>query len=85
MREIFITHQFSRFAMIFFSLAFIALPAVSARADGPQPITGDFKQAGSAKATWTIEADKLSYDQEKQIYEADGNVKISAKDRMIDG
>ncbi len=84
MREIFFTRQFSIFATILFSLAFIAFPAVSARADGPQPIMGGFKQAGSAKAIWTIEADKVAYDQEKKIYEADGNVKISAKDRRIE-
>ena len=82
MREIFITHQFSRLAMILFLLAFIALQAVSARADGPQPLMG-IKPAGTAKAIWNIEADKLTYDQEKQIYEADGNVKISAKDRLM--
>ncbi len=83
MREIFITHPFSRFATIFFSLAFIVLPAVSARADAPQPITGTFQQAGSVKTTWSIQADKVSYDQDRKIYQADGNVKISAKDRMI--
>ncbi|MGA2226185.1 MAG: putative LPS assembly protein LptD [Syntrophobacteraceae bacterium] len=84
MREIFITHPFSRFAMILFSLAYIVLQPVSAQADGPQPLMGGMKQAGSTKSTWTIEADKLTYDQEKQVYEADGNVKISAKDRLIE-
>ncbi len=83
MREIFITRAFSRFAMVLFFPAFIALLAVSARADGPQPMASHFKAPGSSKLTWTIDADKVSHDEEKHVYEADGNVKISAQDRMI--
>ncbi len=87
MREFSTTHLFSRFAVIFFSLAFgaafIAMPAVPARAAGPQPLAGSLKIAETAHAAWTIEADKLSYDQGKQLYEAEGNVKISSRDRMI--
>ena len=55
-----------------------------AGAAAPQPVTDSLKIAGSAEAPWTIHADKVTYDQEKQVYEAEGNVKISSKDRMIE-
>jgi len=32
---------------------------------------------------WTVEADKISYDQEKKLYEAEGNVRVRSGDRSI--
>ena len=84
MREISTKHLFSTYALIFCSLAFIALPAVPAGAAAQRQVSDSLKIAGSAEAPWTIHADKLTYDQEKQVYEAEGNVKISSKDRMIE-
>ncbi|MGA2403806.1 MAG: LPS assembly protein LptD, partial [Syntrophobacteraceae bacterium] len=83
MRETSTRQLFSISALIVCSLVSIALLTVSARAAGPKSIADRVKIAGSAEAVWTIEADKLTYDQQKQIYEAEGNVKISSKDRMI--
>ncbi|HIJ75103.1 MAG TPA: LPS-assembly protein LptD [Deltaproteobacteria bacterium] len=83
MREISIRCMFSRVALFFCCLAFIAFLASHARADGPQPILSGLKIAQTSQASWTIHADKLMYDQEKQLYEASGNVKITSTDRMI--
>ena len=75
--------MFSRVAVFFYCLAFIAFTASHARADGPQPILSGLQIAQTSQASWTIHADKLMYDQEKQLYEAEGNVKITSTDRMI--
>jgi LPS-assembly protein len=37
----------------------------------------------TSKDTWTIEAAKITYDQEQQVYEAEGNVRIVSGDRSI--
>ena len=83
MREIFIRCMFSRVALFFCCLAFIAFPASHARADGPQPILDGQKIGQTGQASWTIHADKLMYNQEKQLYEADGNVRMTSTDRLI--
>jgi LPS-assembly protein len=64
---------------------FFAVPAL---AMGPQAFSGDFKldKKGLSDAlqnSWNIEADKLSHNQEKQLYEAEGNVRITSKDRVL--
>ena len=83
MRKIFIRYMFSRAALFFCCLAFIACVASPARADGPQPLLSGAKIGETGQASWTIHADKLMYDQEKQLYEAEGNVKITSKERLI--
>ena len=83
MREILIRCTFSRVALLFCCMAFIACLTSHARADGPQPLLGGLKIAEAGQASWTIHADKLMYDQEKQLYEAEGNVKITSTDRLI--
>jgi LPS-assembly protein len=83
-REICRGRIFSRITLAFCCLAFIAFLASHARAAGPEPIPGTLKLAQSGQAAWTIQADKLMYDQEKQLYEAEGNVKISSTDRTIE-
>jgi LPS-assembly protein len=83
-REISIRRMFSRVALFFCCLAFIALLPNHARAAAPEPILGSLKVAETGQAPWTIQADKLMYDQDKQLYEAEGNVRISSKDRMIE-
>ena len=50
---------------------------------GVEPIREE-PRLQSGQASWTIPADKLTYDEEKQLYEAEGNVEISSKDRMIE-
>ena len=82
--QISLAQLISRSALIFCVLAFLALRASPATADAPKPVGKSIKIPASHKAVWTIEADKLLYDQEKQLYEADGNVKISSTDRMIE-
>jgi LPS-assembly protein len=37
-----------------------------------------------ARGTWTIDADKLSYDQSRSVYEAEGNVRIISGKRQIE-
>jgi len=74
----------SRSARILFVLVFLALMAPHAAAAGPQPVGKSVKMPSSAPTVWTIEADKLTHDQEKQFYEAEGNVKISSTDRTIE-
>jgi LPS-assembly protein len=64
-------------------LAFIAFPVSHVLAQGPTSLPGSVKIAQTDRASWTIQADKLLYDQEKNLYEAEGNVRISSKDRMI--
>ena len=83
MRKIFTRYMFSRAALFFCCLAFIACVASPARADGPQPLPSGAKIGETGQFSWTIHADKLMYDQEKQLYEAEGNVKITSKERLI--
>ncbi len=83
MREIFIRYSVSRLGPILYCLALIAFPVSHARAGSSVSIPGGVKIAQTGQAAWTIQADKLMYDQEKQLYEAEGNVRISSKDRMI--
>lgn len=64
-------------------LASAALPNTRALGAGATPLPGAAKLSESP-LPWTITADKLTYDQEKQIYVAEGNVKISSKDRLIE-
>lgn len=48
------------------------------------PLSLDRKEMSQAmQGTWTIEAEKISHDQESQLYEAEGNVRISSGDRII--
>ncbi len=76
--------QFPGYALIIYCLALLALAAGPVPAAGQQSLSAaTAKLTESARAEWTINADSLSYDQEKQLYEATGNVKISSKDRMI--
>ncbi|MGC9966492.1 MAG: LPS assembly protein LptD [Syntrophobacteraceae bacterium] len=82
--QISLAQLISRSALILCVLAFLALRASPATADAPKPVGKSIKIPASHKAVWTIEADKLLYDQEKQLYEADGNVKISSTDRIIE-
>jgi LPS-assembly protein len=70
--------------LFFFCLAAALLPAACALAAGPGQSLGAAKIAESSQLPWTITADKLTYDQEKQLYTAEGNVKICSKDRTID-
>ena len=84
MREIFIKRMFSRVALFFCCLAFIAFLASHGRAAGPESILSGAKVVETGQASWTIHADKLMYDQGKQLYQAEGNVKISSRDRMIE-
>jgi LPS-assembly protein len=83
-RGISVTYVFSKAVLFFCCLAFIALPASHARAGGPEPISGGLKIAQTGEAKWTIHADKLMYDQTKQLYEAEGNVKITSTNRTIE-
>ena len=76
--------MFSRVAMFFCCLTFIAFPASHARATGPEPVLSGLKLTQTGQASWTIYADKLMYNQEKQLYEAEGNVKITSTDRRIE-
>ncbi len=84
MRQICPAQLLSRSALIFCVLAFLTLRASLAAAAGPGPVGKSIKIPVSPQAVWTIEADKLLYDQEKQLYEAQGNVRISSTDRMIE-
>jgi LPS-assembly protein len=83
-RQISLAQLFSRSALIVCALVFLALRASSAAAAGAEPVGRSAKIPVSAQAVWTIEADKLMYDQEKQLYEGEGNVKISSTDRLIE-
>ncbi|MHC1727377.1 MAG: LPS-assembly protein LptD [Syntrophobacteraceae bacterium] len=48
------------------------------------PIGMDKKELAQAmQSPWTIEAEKLSHDQESQLYEAEVNVRISSGDKVI--
>ena len=37
----------------------------------------------TSREAWTVEADKITYEQEKKLYEAEGNVRVSSGDRSI--
>lgn len=37
----------------------------------------------SSRDAWTVDADKIVYDYQKKLYEADGNVRVSSGDRSI--
>ncbi|SPF45001.1 Organic solvent tolerance protein [Syntrophobacter sp. SbD1] len=84
MKQISIRHIFSRACLILYCLGLSAFSVAYALAETPAPVTGSAKLAENSPLPWTIQADKLMYDQEKQLYEAEGNVKISAKDRLIE-
>ncbi len=85
MKRIFATRLLSRIALTLCLLALVAFRAYPASAvEGQEGLGKSLKINISPKAQWTIEADKLSYDQEKLLYIAEGNVKISAKDRTIE-
>ncbi|MFZ2445344.1 MAG: LPS assembly protein LptD [Syntrophobacteraceae bacterium] len=68
----------------------IAFPGVlSALAAGPQPLSGPFTVDGkeiadARESQWNIEAETLSYDEKRELFEAEGNVRISSRDRMIE-
>jgi len=83
-REVFQECMFTRIGLVLLWVGAAALLATHARAAGPAPVPGAARIAESSQLPWTITADKLTYDQEKQLYEAEGNVRISSKDRMIE-
>lgn len=37
----------------------------------------------TSRDAWTVEADKITYEQEKKLYEADGQVRVTSGDRSI--
>ena len=86
MREILVKQMFSRVGLILYIAAFTAFSASHALGLGPTTLGGPAptKIVVTTQGEWTIHADKLVYDQEKKLYEAEGNVKISAKDRLIE-
>lgn len=84
MSQNFVKRLLARSSPMLLALAAIALLAIPVRAEQPSPIGKSLKINVSPQTAWTIEADKLSYDQEKQLYEAEGNVKITSKDRLIE-
>ena len=83
MKQIRLARLSSRFAWISCVLVFLALGASPVPAAAPE-IAGKSVKLSIAQAVWTIEADKLSYDQQKQLYEAEGNVRINSTDKMIE-
>ncbi len=84
MKQIFVRQPISLTALAFCLLALLAFRACPALAAGQEGTGKALKISVSPQAQWNIEADKLSHDQEKQLYIAEGNVKISAKDRTIE-
>ncbi|MEN6439800.1 MAG: LPS assembly protein LptD [Syntrophobacter sp.] len=78
------------FALLFSLLFFtgLALPA-PARAQQTLAGSGPFAlgkaEVGDALASaWNIEAEKLSHDQERQLFEAEGSVRLSSGTRLIE-
>ena len=64
-------------------LCFLVIPA-------PAPAQSLLKGGLSPRAmvstsqeAWSVEADKITYEQEKKLYEAEGNVRINSGDRSI--
>jgi LPS-assembly protein len=66
----------------------VLVAAFPARGFGQQAFSGmislDKQQVSEAlQSVWNIQADKMTYDQETQVYEAEGDVRISSGDRLI--
>ncbi len=62
--------------------------AHTADAADPAPFSGSFMldqgmAADAARSEWNIEAQALAYDQQRDLYEAEGDVKITSGDRVI--
>lgn len=73
-------------ALVFALLSFF--PAAPASCAGPEQspaiiLFGEEEIAEARQGPWNIEAEKLSFDQDREIYEAEGNVRISSGDRII--
>ena len=69
-------------------LIVVLLLASSAQGQAPRPFSGPIgldkaEIAKTSKDPWNIEADKLSYDQSRQLYEAEGSVRLTSLDRVI--
>lgn len=69
-------------------LVVIVLMAVSAGGQEPKPYSGQIgidkaEIAQASKSPWNIEAEKLSYDEKRQLYEAEGSVRMTSEDRVI--
>ncbi|MEM5787677.1 MAG: LPS assembly protein LptD [Syntrophobacteraceae bacterium] len=83
-------HRFVPLALIYcMCMVFLFSTPLTAAAQlagsGSSPFLIDRKDKLEALASsWQIEAEKLSHDQERQIYEAEGNVRISSKTRLIE-
>lgn len=75
--------MFSKLILFLYCLAIIAVPPSNALAADPIAIKGAANIAESSQLPWKILADKLIYDKDKQLYEAEGHVTISSKDRLI--
>jgi len=76
--------MFSTIGLFLYSLALLAVLAGNVRAQGLSAISGAAKVGETGQGPWTIQADKLMHDQDKQLYQAEGNVKIISKDRVIE-
>ena len=84
MRQICIRPMFLRAGLILFCLALFALQPGYARAAALAPLPGSAKIAETGNMPWTIEADKLMYNEETKLYEAEGHVRITSRDRLIE-
>lgn len=74
--------------LVFFCLLLLLGSANSVGAatlsSGSTPVGMEKHELASAlRGPWYIEAQKLSYDQQNELYEAEGNVRISSADRLI--
>ena len=84
MRQICIRRMFSRAGLVLFCLALLPCSPVMPGRPALTPLPGSAKIAETGNDPWTIQADKLMYNEEKQLYEAEGHVRITSRDRLIE-